>query len=218
MVVDQSADAARFGAVVRNSLDRKVCNTLNVCCIPAARAAELVPVFLDALYQAGAARGQDTRLHVLAGSEAWLPEHVFKQQVSVQRADGLVREAFATLLAEDQLGREWEWEGTPEVTLAIVQDVDQAVALFNRWSPRFVASLIATDAAAHESFRAQIDAPFVGDGFTRWVDGQYALGLPELGLSNWENGRLLGRGGVLSGADLTALRLVATHRSADQHR
>lgn len=218
MVVDPSADAARFGAVVRNSLDRKVCNTLNVCCIPESRAAELVPVFLDALYQAGAARGQDTRLHVLAGSEAWLPKHVFTQQVSVQRAEGLATETFATGLAEEALGREWEWEDTPEVSLAIVRDVDHAVALFNRWSPRFVASLIATDEAAHARFRADIDAPFVGDGFTRWVDGQYALGLPELGLSNWENGRLLGRGGVLSGADLTALRLVASHRSADQHR
>ncbi|WP_420225478.1 aldehyde dehydrogenase family protein [Pigmentiphaga litoralis] len=218
MVVDPTADTARFGAVVQNSLDRKVCNTLNVCCIPVSRAAELVPVFLDALRLAGSARGQDARLHVLAGSEAYLPHQVFTQQVKVQRAEGASQEPFATLLAEDALGREWEWEDTPEVTLAIVQDVAEAVALFNRWSPRFVASLIATDADAHARFRADIDAPFVGDGFTRWVDGQYALGLPELGLSNWENGRLLGRGGVLSGADLTALRLVATHQSPGQHR
>lgn len=28
-------------------------------------------------------------------------------------------------------------------------------------------------------------------GFTRWVDGQYALNQPEPGLSKWENGRLL---------------------------
>ena len=34
---------------------------------------------------------------------------------------------------------------------------------------------------------------------TRWVDGQYALDRPELGLSNWEHGRLFARGGVLSG-------------------
>ena len=44
-----------------------------------------------------------------------------------------------------------------------------------------------------------INAPFVGNGFTRWVDGQYALNRPELGLSNWQYGRLFGRGGVLSG-------------------
>ena len=53
------------------------------------------------------------------------------------------------------------------------------------------------------------DAPFVGDAFTRWVDGQYALGAPELGLSNWEGGRLLGRAGVLSGDSVHTVRLVA---------
>ena len=44
-----------------------------------------------------------------------------------------------------------------------------------------------------------INALFVGNGFTRWVDGRYALNRPELGLSNWQYGRLFGRGGVLSG-------------------
>ena len=32
---------------------------------------------------------------------------------------------------------------------------------------------------ASDAFFARIDAPFVGDGFTRWVDGQYALDTPE---------------------------------------
>ena len=115
------------------------------------------------------------------------------------------------------MGQEWEWEETPELSLVVVESVDEAVALFNRYSPRFVASLIASDPQAHQRFRLRIDAPFVGDGFTRWVDGQYALGKPELGLSNWEHGRLLGRGGVLTGADLAAVRLVAT-TAQEQHR
>ncbi len=46
----------------------------------------------------------------------------------------------------------------------------------------------------------------MADGFTRWVDGQYALNEPELGLSNWENGRLLARGTILSGAGVFTLR------------
>ena len=54
--------------------------------------------------------------------------------------------------------------------------------------------LVAADPAAHDRFWARVDAPFVGNGFTRWVDGQYALDAPELGLSNWEGGRMLGRG------------------------
>ena len=73
--------------------------------------------------------------------------------------------------------------------------VAEAVELCNRLSPHFVASLISESADAHDRFFATIDAPFVGDGFTRWVDGQYALDTPELGLSNWEHGRMFGRGG-----------------------
>ncbi|MEX2627556.1 MAG: glutamate-5-semialdehyde dehydrogenase, partial [Ilumatobacteraceae bacterium] len=70
----------------------------------------------------------------------------------------------------------------------------------------FIASLIGADAHEHERFYRRVDAPFVGDGFTRWVDGQYALSVPELGLSNWEGGRLLGRGAVLSGDSAHTVR------------
>ena len=126
-----------------------------------------------------------------------------------------MEEALAEPIADADLGREWEWEETPEVSLKIVDDVAQAVALFNALSPRFAASLISQDAAAHERFYATIDAPFVGDGFTRWVDGQYAMSKPELGLSNWEHGRLFARGGVLAGDGVFTVR--ARVRQADIH-
>jgi glutamate-5-semialdehyde dehydrogenase len=86
------------------------------------------------------------------------------------------------------------------------EDLDEAIALFNQWSPRFIASLIAEDAAAQTRFHDGVDAAFTGDGFTRWVDGQFALGRPELGLSNWRQGRLFGRGGVLSGDGVYTVR------------
>src|SRR5207302_833725 len=121
LVADTTADTRKFASAVYHSLDRKVCNTLNVCCIPRDRAAEM--------------------------------------------------------------GREWEWEETPEVTLKIVADLDEAIALFNRWSPQFIACLVSEDPAAHRRFHDAVNAPFVGSGFTRWVDGQYALNRPELGLA-----------------------------------
>ena len=71
------------------------------------------------------------------------------------------------------------------------------------------ASLISEDPDAHDYFYNTINAPFVGDGFTRWVDGQYALDKPELGLSNWEHGRLFARGGVLSGDGVFTVRTRA---------
>jgi len=109
-------------------------------------------------------------------------------------------------LQVEKLGEEWEWEQTPEVSLVVVRDVAEATALFNRYSPHFVATLISQNPIEHDAFFAQVDAPFVGDAFTRWVDGQYALLKPELGLSNWQFGRLLGRGGILSGDTVYAVR------------
>ena len=206
LVADHTADAARFAAVVEASLDRKVCNTLNVCCIVRDQASVLVPLFLDALTRAGARRGHGCKLHVLDRDASVLPSGWLGATAVVRRAEGDVREPLAETLAEAELGREWEWEETPEVSLALVDTVDEAVALFNRYSPQFDASLISQDEAAHQRFYEMVNAPFVGDGFTRWVDGQYALNRPELGLSNWEHGRLFARSGVLSGDGVFTVR------------
>ena len=218
IVADASADAQRLRAVVRHSLDRKVCNTLNVVVLPAQSAARWVPVVLDAADEAAGTRGGVARIHVARGSEGFVDPAEFERRIGVHRAEGVVDEPRASLLETEDLGREWEWEDTPEISLLVVDDLDAAIDAFNRWSPQFVASLVAEDDAAHERFLARTNAPFVGDGFTRWVDGQYALDQPELGLSNWERGRLLARGGVLTGADLTTRRLLAHTPDAEQHR
>jgi glutamate-5-semialdehyde dehydrogenase len=218
LVADATADAARFAAVVEASLDRKVCNSLNVCCIVRERAGELTPLFLDALTRAGAARGHGRKLHIVEGDEAVLPPGWLDGVERVRRAEGEVEEPLAERLPEAELGREWEWEDTPEVTLKIVDSVDEAVTLFNRHSPQFVASLISEDPAAHDRFYAAVNAPFVGDGFTRWVDGQYALDRPELGLSNWEHGRLFARAGVLSGDGVFTVRSRARQADPALHR
>lgn len=218
LVADRTADAERLRAVVKNSLDRKVCNTLNVAVVLRDRADELVPVVLAGADDAAAARSGRARVHVITGSEQSVPAEYAQRQIDVRRAGGDVREPQVSIDPLETLATEWEWEDTPELTVIVVDEVADAVELFNTYSPRFVASLISEDASARERFFADIDAPFVGDGFTRWVDGQYALQRPELGLSNWENGRLLGRSGILGGADLITQRLVAITPDADQHR
>lgn len=214
MVAAPDADAERFRAAVYHSLDRKVCNTLNVCAIVRERASDLVPAFLEALDLAGERRS-GVKLHVVEGSEEALPAAWREARILVGRAEGPVEEPKVESLAADDLGREWEWEETPELTLVLVDSVEAAVTLFNRYSPQFAASLIAQDPAAHERFYAAINAPFVGDGFTRWVDGQFALDRPELGLSNWEHGRLFARGGVLSGDGVFTVR--ARVRQSDRN-
>jgi glutamate-5-semialdehyde dehydrogenase len=218
LVADESADPHRLRACIFHSLDRKVCNTLNVLCLPASRAPELVPLALGALADQGDRLGHGWRLHVVEGSETHVPGDLFTRRVRVLRAEGEREEPVADRVPEQTLAREWEWEGTPEITLALVSSIDHAVELFNRYSPRLVASLVSEDAAAQERFFASVDAPFVGDGFTRWVDGQYALRRPELGLSNREGGRLLTRSGILTGDGVYTVRMRMTQADEELHR
>jgi glutamate-5-semialdehyde dehydrogenase len=209
LVASRTADKDAFADAVYDSLDRKVCNTLNVCCIPRRRADELVPIFLDSLQRAGERLGQSYKLHVVEADRDAVPAELYERRVNVRRAEGDVMEPQAETLSESELEHEWEWEQTPEVTLKLVDDVDDAVELFNRYSPKFLACLIGNDAAEHRRFYASVNAPFVGDGHTRWVDGQLALNRPELGLSNWQWGRLFGRGGILSGDTVYTIRTRA---------
>jgi glutamate-5-semialdehyde dehydrogenase len=215
MIATGDADEARFAAAVTASLDRKVCNTLNVCCLVGGR--RLLPAFLEALKVAGERGGHGCKLHVVSGYE-WLPDEWTRARTVVRRADGDHDEPLVERLDESALGTEWEWEATPEVSLVIVPERDEAVALFNRYSPQFILSVIADHPETHDYVWATANAGFVGDGMTRWVDGQYALGRPELGLSNWEHGRLLARGGVLSGDSVYTIRTRMRQADPGLHR
>ena len=218
MIASANADTHHFRASVENSLDRKVCNTLNVCCIVADRAQELVPVFVEALRFAGRGRSATARLHVERSTRTYVPDELLRELVAVQRPDGVVTEPFADVIERNALGIEWEWENSPEVSLVVVASVAEAVALFNQLSPHLAASLISTDADEQQWFYDHCDAPFIGNGFTRWVDGQFALDQPELGLSNWESGRLFGRSAVLSGDSVFTVRLRADVTASELHR
>ena len=177
-------------------------------CVVESRARDLVPVVLDALERAAAARGSEPKLHITGVVTELIPAEWF-QSVPIRRADGETFEPKTETLADSDLGVEWEWEVSPEITLTIVADVDEAISAFNLLSPRFGASLISSEPAEHDRFFTLIDSPFVGNGFTRWVDGQFALRKPELGLSNWQFGRLFGRGGILSGDSVYTVRARA---------
>jgi glutamate-5-semialdehyde dehydrogenase len=203
MVIAADAPADVVHAAVLNSLDRKVCNTLNVCCVVSEAAADLVPVVVGAAVEAaGRSGGQPAArpvLHVTDSAAAFVDHPSQPLQV-------------------DELGVEWEWEDVPELSIVVVDSIEQAVELFNMHSPRFAASLVGGDDRVQQRFYDTIDAPFVGDGFTRWVDGQFAFDQPELGLSNWQGGRLLGRGGVLSGDSVFTIRTRARVRDHSLRR
>lgn len=214
MAADRTANPDRFRQAVFHSLDRKVCNTLNTLCLVKSGAESLVPILMQALDERHQKDGKGYRLHLTLEACSFFNRSLFEELIAVHRSDGLHTEPIATKISEEELGREWEWEQTPEISVTVVDDLAEAATLFNRYSPQFVTSLISEDPEAHDFFFKATNAPFVGDGFTRWVDGQFALQRPELGLSNWQNGRLLGRSGVLSGDSIFAIRLRVRQEDA----
>ena len=208
MVVSGNVDEDAVEEAVFRSLDRKVCNTLNTCCVLRGEGRERrAAAVLRGLRRAGEARDGGFEVHVARGSEGLLPAAMFSREADVFGAEGSVWQPRVGTIERADLGTEWEWEETPEISVVGVDSVDEAVRLFNELSPRLVGTLLSNDAAEHERFFDTLDSPFVGDGHTRWVDGQFALGKPELGLSNWQHGRLFGRAGVLTGDDVYSVRL-----------
>lgn len=212
IVVAPDADPAYVEEVVYHSLDRKVCNTLNTAVVVGEVSGPRVEAVLAGLRRAAERRGTNPKLHHVGDFDL---DPWWKEAAPISRAGGEVTEPRAEPIEEARLGHEWEWEASPEITLWSAPSVDAAIDAFNTYSPRFIASLVSQDDSLHEAFYARIDAPFVGNGFTRWVDGQYALRRPELGLSNWEFGRLFGRGGVLSGDSIYTLRTRAIQERPD---
>lgn len=217
IVADTTAEATWLDQAVYHSLDSKKCNTLNTLCIVEPAAARLVPVALEALRRRGEHLGHGFKVHVTPGAVSFVPAALFDTTAAMRRAEGAVVESIAARAGMEACGTEWEWEGTPEITLVVVPDVAMAVDLFNQHSPHFVASLLSADQARQEWFFRAVDAPFVGNGFTRWVDGQFALRRPELGLSSWQYGRLFARGGILTGDGVFTLRLRVTQETPDVH-
>ena len=215
MIVGATADKGRLRLVVTHSVDRKVCNTLNVICVERSHADIQIPIILSGLEEAAALRGVRPRIHAVNGAERFLPSGT---TIEVNRAAGIQDELQVTTAEETSLGIEYEWEDNPECAIVLVDSISHAVELFNTYSPQFIISVLSEKDSERELVWKTANAPFVGDGFTRWVDGQFSLLRPELGLSNWEYGRLFGRSGILSGDSAFSVRLRVKQTDSDLHR
>lgn len=201
MMIDKEVNTNKLHQYVVNSLDRKVCNTLNTICVLEENATKVMPVILDALNAAGEKIGHGYKIHITKETKKHIPKNIDYDEIK-----------------KENLGKEWEWENIPEVSICVVKSINEGIKLFNEYSPHFVASLISENQKLHEYFLNKINAPFIGNGITRWVDGQYALNTPELGLSNWEYGRILGRSGILSGNSLFTIKLRMTQKDNNLQR
>lgn len=207
-IVGRSADSQDLAQFVRHSLDRKVCNTLNVCCVPLDRHDLLLAVLNGAVLSA-TSRQAKLIVHGVGSFTC----AVLREMYSSSHLFELVEHETDAVLAT-----EWEWENDPEFSIRLVDDTEEAIQLFNELSPHFVFSMLSTEEGEIERAYQATESPFFGNGFTRWVDGQYALNRPELGLSNWQNGRLFARGGILSGDGVFTTRFSMSQTDPTQHR
>lgn len=207
-IVGPTADVNELAQVISHSLDRKVCNTLNVCCVPLDRHDLLLAILNGAVL---AAKGRQSKLIVHAVGA--FTSKVLREMYSSTILFDLVEHEDDVVLAT-----EWEWDNHPEFSIRLVSDVEEAIELFNLFSPHFVLSVISLNQVEIDQAYQSTESPFFGNGFTRWVDGQYALNRPELGLSNWQSGRLFARGGILSGDGVFTTRYVMKQTDPQQHR
>jgi glutamate-5-semialdehyde dehydrogenase len=67
----------------------------------------------------------------------------------------------AETIVEAQLGIEWEWEDSPEVTLAIVDDVDEAVRCSTTTARTSSCRCMSDDDAERHRVEQRVNAPFV---------------------------------------------------------
>lgn len=205
LVVGEKPDHERLATVITNSLDRKVCNTVNCILVPDDCDEETLQVVVRAVEAAAAKRGVAPRFHCTTAPFSFVEALVAEREAVVHRAGSTAVERSVTVIPEQALAVEHEWEENPEVSIAVHFGMGHAADLINRWSPHFIVSIVGST-EEEDALWGYVDAPFFGDGMTRWVDGQYALGKPELGLANWESGRLFARSGVLSGDSVYTIR------------
>ena len=206
MIIGQSADADDIASFVMNSLDRKVCNTLNVVAMTSDASVHNIQAVMKGISHAATHRNTHAIVHVSHTSKKFLDSCDIPINVNIEWSNNI------------DYALEYEWEDQPELALSFESSLHDCVVSFNAYSPQFIVSCLSQDQRDHDLIWRECNAPFVGNGFTRWVDGQYALNRPELGLSNWQGGRLLARGGVLSGDGVHTVRLRVQQTDSDVRR
>jgi len=201
MLITESADTELIPYFVQHSLDRKVCNTANVVVAISSNPQQILDAIMRGVESAARKRKSVGVVHDLSG---------------LCKANEIVTRVVPATI--DDLATEWEWEDDPEITIAVVGNLDEAIDLFNTYSPNFVVSILSSHDQDYEHVWSRARAPFVGNGMTRWVDGQFALERPELGLANWEFGAPIGRGAILSGSDVFTIRYRVRQDDPHLHR
>ena len=145
IVLDASADAAMATEIVLNAKTQRVgvCNAAETLLVHRAAADRLLPTVLGALRAAG------VTLHVDAQTAATFPD--------------------AMAATEHDWAAEY---GSMDLAVAVVDDLDAAIAHIDRWSTGHTESIVTNDLANAERFLAEVDSAVVMvNASTRFTDG-----------------------------------------------
>jgi len=159
--VDASADLEQALAITMNSKTRRtsVCNAAETLLVHADVAAAFLPKALAELAGAG------VRLHVDPAT------------ATLAEAAGIA----VTAAGDDDWAREYL---DLDLAVAVVADLDEAVAHIRRWSSGHTEAIVTTDLRAADRFTAEVDSAVVAvNASTAFTDGaQFGLGA-EIGIS-----------------------------------
>jgi glutamate-5-semialdehyde dehydrogenase len=165
LYVHAAASRDRALAIAAASLDRLgVCNRLNLALVDRAAAALLEPLVALFAGRSLEVRGTERAITVLSGSEP----------------QGLIRPL------DVALGHEWasDPERVATVTVDVVDDLDEALAIANEQTSGLAAGIVTEDATAAERFLHGYRGTV---GFwhapTRFADGFELTGAPETGIN-----------------------------------
>ena len=157
VVLDESADAAMAAEIVLNAKTQRtsVCNAAETLLVHAGAAERLLPPVLGALTAAGVTLHADERTRAVVG--------------------GLVP------ATDDDWAAEYS---SMDLAVAVVDDLDAAIAHIARWSTHHTESIVTGDLANAERFLAEVDSAVVMvNASTRFTDGgEFGFGA-EVGIS-----------------------------------
>jgi len=180
--VDAAADLEQALAITMNAKTRRVsvCNAAETLLVHAGAAAAFLPMALPALHTAGVTLHADTRVAAAAGALG-----------------------VPTVAATDD---DWAAEYlSMDLAVAVVDDLDAALAHVRRWSSGHTDAICTTDLRAADRFVAQVDSAVVAvNASTAFTDGaQFGLGA-EIGISTQK----LHARGPMGLAELTSTKWV----------
>jgi glutamate-5-semialdehyde dehydrogenase len=180
--VDAAADLGQALAITMNAKTRRVsvCNAAETLLVHAGAAAAFLPMALPALHSAGVTLHADARV--------------------AAAADAL---GVPTVAATDD---DWATEYlSMDLAVAVVDDLDAALAHVRRWSSGHTDAICTTDVRAADRFVAQVDSAVVAvNASTAFTDGaQFGLGA-EIGISTQK----LHARGPMGLAELTSTKWV----------